>query len=207
MKDWILQAVLGREEENIEGQFETKDARCGQKRKMQEIEKTIVPTHRVYLHRQTTERVAIGPEEWELIPVGHNMPPAVILENIARVYRDIGDQWSALTWWLCRIHESSVLSAMPILGYANYVLVLENEYVNLGRRPHGLMELVCGDDSYLFPTVLPEWLNWPLLQAFLEPISHCNHFGMGTMGFYNGDRLSQRLVQCNSGFFVQVHYC
>ena len=134
------------------------------------------------------------------------MPPAVILEDIARVYRDIGDQWSALTWWLCRIHESSVLSAMPILGYANYVLVLENEYVNLGRRPHGLMELVCGDDSYLFPTVLPEWLNWPLLQAFLEPISHCNHFGMGMMGFYNGDRLSQRLVQCNSGFFVQVHY-
>ena len=160
----------------------------------------------VCLHRQTTERVAIGPEEWELIPVGHNMPPAVILEDIARVYRDIGDQWSALTWWLCRIHESSVLSAMPILGYANYVLVLENEYVNLGRRPHGLMELVCGDDSYLFPTVLPEWLNWPLLQAFLEPISHCNHFGMGMMGFYNGDRLSQRLVQCNSGFFVQVHY-
>ena len=92
----------------------------------------------VYLHRQTTERVATGPEEWELIPVGHNMPPAAILEDIARVYRDIGDQWSALTWWLYRIHESSVLSAMPILGYANYVLVLENEYVNLGRRPHGL---------------------------------------------------------------------
>ena len=48
MKDWMLQAVLGREEENIEGLFETKDARCGQKRKMQEMEKTIVPTHRVH---------------------------------------------------------------------------------------------------------------------------------------------------------------
>ena len=31
---------------------------------------------------------------------------------------------------------------MPILGYGKYVLVLENEYVNLGRRPHGLMELL-----------------------------------------------------------------
>ena len=59
------------------------------------------------------KKKATGPEEWELIPVGHNMPPAVILEDIARVYRDIGDHCSALTWWLCRIHESSVLSAMP----------------------------------------------------------------------------------------------
>ena len=160
----------------------------------------------VYLHRQTTERVAIAPDEWELIPVGHNISPAVILGDVARVYRDIGDQWSALTWWLCRIHESSVLSTMPILGYANYVLVLENDYVNLGRRPHGLIELVCGGNSHLFPTVLPEWLNWPLLQAFLEPISHCDHFGMGMVGYYNGERLSQRLQRCASGFFVQVHY-
>ncbi len=78
--------------------------------------------------------------------------------------------------------------------------------MNFGRRPHGLIELVCGDDSFLFPTCLPEWLNWPLLQAFLEPISHCDHFGMGMMDFCNGDRLSQRLVQCGSGFFVQVYY-
>ena len=160
----------------------------------------------VYVHRQTTERFAIAPDEWELIPVGHNIPPAVILEDVARVYRDIGDQWRALTWWLCRVHEPSGLSTMPMLRYANYVLVLENDYVNLDRRPHGLLELVCGGDSYLFPTVLPEWLNWPLLQAFLEPISHCNHFGMGMVGYYNGERLSQRLQQCGSGFFVQVHY-
>ena len=44
----------------------------------------------VYVHRQTTERFAIAPDEWELIPVGHNIPPAVILEDVPRVYRDIG---------------------------------------------------------------------------------------------------------------------
>ena len=63
-------------------------------------------------------------------------------------------------------------SLQPILGYINYVLVLENDYVNFGNRSHGLVELVFGDDSYVFLTCLPEWLNWPLLQAFLEPISH-----------------------------------
>ena len=34
----------------------------------------------------------------------------------------------------------------------------------------------------------------------LQPLWH------GYDGLYNGDRLSQRLVQCNSGFFVQVYY-
>ena len=114
---------------------------------------TIQGDNAVYVHRQTTERFAIAPDSWDLIPVGHDAPPAVILEDVARGYRDIGDQWRVLTWWLCRVHGSSALSAMPILGYANYVLVLENDYVNFGRRPHGLIELVCADDSFLFPTV------------------------------------------------------
>ena len=75
--------------------------------------------------------------------------------------------------------------------------------MNAGSRPHGLIELVFGDDSFVFPTCLPEWL---LLQAFLEPISHRDHFGIGMLGFINGDRLRQHLVQCCNGFFVQVHY-
>ena len=29
---------------------------------------------------------------------------------------------------------------------------------------------------------------------------------MGMVGYYNGERLSQRLQRCASGFFVQVHY-
>ena len=147
----------------------------------------------VYVHRQTTERFAIAPDSWDQKPVGHDAFPAEILEDIAMLYLDIRDQWRVLTWWLCRVHRSSTLSAQPTLGYTNYVLVLENDFENFGRRPHGLIELVCGDDSFLFPTCLPEWLNWPLLQVFLEPITHRDHFGIGMMGFCNGDRLSQRL--------------
>ena len=44
----------------------------------------------VYVHRQTTERFAIAPDAWDLIPVGHDAPPTVILEDVARV-RDIGE--------------------------------------------------------------------------------------------------------------------
>ncbi len=53
-------------------------------------------------------------------------------------------------------------------------------------------------------TCLPRWLNWPLLLAFLEPITHRGHFGVQMMGFLNGDRLDRRLVLCNAGFFIHV---
>ena len=86
------------------------------------------------------------------------------------------------------------------------MLVLESDYVDADRRPHGLIELVCGEDSFIFPTCLPWWLNWPLLQAFLEPISPRDHFGIWMQGYCNGNRLCQRLVRCGNGFFVQVHY-
>ena len=116
-----------------------------------------------------TDKPLKGLDEWELIPVGHNIPPALILEDVARVYRDIGDQWRALTWWLSRVHESSGLSTMLMLRYANHVLVLENDYVNLGRRPHGLLELVCGGDSHLFLRFFRSGLTGPYYKLSWNP--------------------------------------
>ena len=152
----------------------------------------------VYVHRQTTSRFAI--------PVGHNVLPEEILDDIARWYNDIHDRWKDITWWLCRVHSSSMSSRLPILGYTNYVLVHENDYLAADMRPHGLIELVFGADLFLFPTFLPRWINWPILQTFLEPISSRAHFGISMHGFYNGRRLCQRLVRCANGFFIQVHY-
>ena len=74
----------------------------------------------VYVHRQTTERFAMAPHSWDPIPVGHNVLPAEILEDIARWYNDIQDQWREITWWLCRVHSSSTLSAQPILGHSRF---------------------------------------------------------------------------------------
>ena len=53
----------------------------------------------------------------------------------------------------------------------------EGLYEAFGYRPHGLVELVFGSNSHVFATCLPRWLNWPLLLAFLEPITHTGHFG------------------------------
>ena len=48
MKEWMLEAVAAREERNQEGIFEMKEPPCGQKRKMHDMENTIVATHRVH---------------------------------------------------------------------------------------------------------------------------------------------------------------
>ncbi len=47
----------------------------------------------VYVHRQTTSRFAIAPVTWDPIPVGHNVLPEEILDDIARWYNDIHDRW------------------------------------------------------------------------------------------------------------------
>ena len=47
-------------------------------------------------------------------------------------------------------------------------------------------------------------MNWPIVRAFLEPITHSGHFGIQMMGLLNGVSLDRRLVRCYDGFFVQV---
>ena len=47
-------------------------------------------------------------------------------------------------------------------------------------------------------------MNWPIVRAFLEPITHSGHFGIQMKGLLNGESLNRRLVRCYDGFFVQV---
>ena len=144
------------------------------------------PNERViYVHR----RFAIAPHTWDPIPVSHNWVPGEILEDIARWYNDIFDRWEDISWWLCRVHSSS----MALLASANYVLVHENDFLLADQRPHGLIELVFSENKFLFPTFLPKWINWPILQAFLEPMSPSTHFGITMYGLCDGARLDHRL--------------
>ena len=162
----------------------------------------------VVVHRQTTARFAIAPVTWDDIPVDHDSFPDEILHDIARWYNDIFDNWEEIVWWLCRVHDSSRASSLPVLACTNYVLVRENhnDFLAADMRPHGLIELVFGGDQFLFPTFLPRWINWPILQTFLAPISPRAHFGITMFGSYNGNPLSHRLVRCANGFYIQVHY-
>ena len=113
----------------------------------------------VVVHRQTTARFAIAPVTWDDSLVGHDWLPDEILHDIARWYNDIFDNWEDIVWWLCRVHDSSRASILPVLACTNYVLVRENDFLAADMRPHGLIELVFGGDQFLFPPFLPKWIN------------------------------------------------
>ena len=151
----------------------------------------------VYIHHQTTQRMAISHESWEPISVSREELPELILEDIALFFADIYVQWREVSWWVCRIHHTSAASALPILSAPNYVVVTERDYEAFGHRPYGLVELVIfGRNSHVFATCLPRWMNWPIVRAFLEPITHSGHFGIQMMGLLNGVSLDRRLVRC-----------
>ena len=162
----------------------------------------------IYVHRMPHSSIALASHSWESCVVGHNWVPDQILSDIARYHDDILI-WPVgryISWWLCRIHRSSMASRNPILSGVNYVLVHGDDFLYTDQRPQGLMELVFGDDQFLFPTLLPRWLNWPILQAFLAPMCPSSHFGISMYGLLDGIRLGHRLVACWSGFFIQVHF-
>ena len=163
-----------------------------------------VKSHLVYIHRQTTQRMAISHESWEPISVSREELPELILEDIALFFADIYVQWREVSWWVCRIHHTSATSALPILSSPNYVVVTAMDYEVFGHRPFGLVELVFGRNSHVFATCLPRWMSWPIVRAFLEPITHTSHFDIQMRGLLNGESLDRQLVRCYDGFFVQV---
>ena len=159
----------------------------------------------IVVHRQTSKRLALAPVTWDDIPVHYNMPPEAILSDIAHWYNDIRAKWEEVTWWLCRVHDSSRSSSQPVLAFTNYVLVQEDDFLAADMRPDGLVELVFGEDLVVFPTFLPWWVNLPILRSFLAPMVSCTHFGMALHGSYNGDSIGHRLIRCESGFFIRIH--
>ena len=168
------------------------------------LERPLHGENLVYIHRQTTQRVDVSHESWEPISVSREEFPELISEDIALFYADIYVQWRDVTWWVCRIHHTSAASALPVLSAPNYVVVTERDYEAFFHRPFGLVELVIGRSSHVFATCLPRWMNWPILQAFLEPITHSGHYGIQMTGLLNGVSLDRQLVRCYNGFFVQV---
>ena len=115
--------------------------------------------------------------------------PELILEDIALFFADIYVQWREVSWWVCRIHHTFATSALPILSAPNYVVVTERDYEAFGHRPFGLVELVLGRNSHVFATCLPRWMNWPIVRAFLEPITHSGHFDIQMRGLYSMGRV------------------
>ena len=101
---------------------------------------------------------------------------------------------------LLTLHEDSRDRS---LMHPCYVLIHADDYWAFNQRPHGLIELVLGDRDLSFPCVLPQMINFPILQTFLAPLVP-EALACISLNRHNGAALDFRLVSCFDGFFVQV---
>ena len=89
-------------------------------------------------------------------------------------------------------------------GHPCYALIHVDDYWAFNHRPHGLLELVLGSRELSFPCVLPQMINFPVLQAFLAPLLPQGLSCLSLQMWHNGAAVDFRLVNCFHGFFVQV---
>ena len=95
--------------------------------------------------------------------------PEPILEEIASHFEDLADLVQFEPWRLLTIDTSRGRSRNRELHHPCYILVDFCAFRSFGLRPHGLIEVVLGQEEFSFPTVLPMAVNVVVLGDFLAP--------------------------------------
>ena len=93
-----------------------------------------------------------------------DLSPDQLLGAIAGQYPDLRDTWADGGWQLCAIDATRGHSRDRSLMHPCYILVQVDDYWAFNHRPHGLLELVLGSRDLSFPCVLPQMINFPVLQ-------------------------------------------
>ena len=105
-------------------------------------------------------------------------------------------------WRLIPIDTSRGMSRNRELHHPCYMLVDFRAFRSFGLRPHGVMEVVLGQEEFSFPTVLPVAVNVVSLGEFLAPWLLTGLPGLQC--WINGDLVGLALIACQEGFFLQV---
>ena len=133
-----------------------------------------------------------------------NLSPDQVLSAIAGHFPDLRDRWAEATWHVATIDITRGHSRDRSLMHPCYVLIHADDYWAFNQRPHGLVELVLGDRDLSFPCILPQMINFPIVQAFLAPLVPGGLDCVTIDVWHNGAALDFSLVNCFDGFFVQV---
>ena len=130
--------------------------------------------------------------------------PEPLLAAIASHFTDLADPAQCEPWRLISIDTSRGRSRNRELYYPCYMLVDFCAFRSFGLRPHGVIEVVLGQEEFSFPTVLPITINVVLLGEFLAPLLLTGLPGLQWQAWINGELLGLALVACREGFFLQV---
>ena len=90
-----------------------------------------------------------------------------LLAAIASHFEDLVDPAQFEPWRLISIDTSRGRSRNRELHYPCYMLVDFCAFRSFGLRPHGVIEVVLGQEEFSFPTVLPIIVNVVSLGEFL----------------------------------------
>ena len=82
-----------------------------------------------------------------------------ILSAIASRFEDLADPVQVEPWRLIPIDTSRGMSRNRELHHPCYMLVDFRAFRSFGLRPHGVMEVVLGQEEFSFPTILPIAVN------------------------------------------------
>ena len=142
---------------------------------------------------------------WIRITATHDLWPDELVDDLTFWYEDLRHQWPQVGWWVTRVHTSSASSRLPLFQSVNYVLISEEDFRTYEERPHGVLEFGF-EEPQLCTTVLPRFINWPILAAFLSPLWVGMQAETTAWAFLNGEALTHHLVECHSGFYLRVFW-
>ena len=83
-------------------------------------------------------------------------------------------------------------------------MVTHDDFASFEQRPHGLMEVIIPGDSWLFGTVLPWRVNWPILREFIAPWCPLGMIVDRIEFLLCGVLLTEQVVECWHGFYARV---
>ena len=157
----------------------------------------------IFIYRVCTSLRLATPSRAQVLSHA-NLSPEQLLAAIAGQFSDLRDTWAEGGWHLAAIDATRGHSRDRSLMHPCYVLIHSDDYWAFNQTPRGLVELVLGNRDLSFPCVLPQMINFPVIQAFLAPLIPRELTCLTLHVWHNGAALDYRLVNCFDGFFVQV---
>ena len=129
--------------------------------------------------------------------------PFQTLEQIIEEWWDLEIEEHDQSWMLTAVNRACTWSPNKDLAHPAYVLTRKGDPFHL-LRPHGVFEVVWGHRQWVTAIALPKWINnYHCLGLFTHV---CGPILASSCAMWCDDtRLSEELIECHIGSFVQVH--
>ena len=157
----------------------------------------------IFIYRAPVQLGGPSPSRVQLMATTGSSPEP-LLSALASHFEDLADPAQFEPWRLISIDTSRGRSRNRELHHPCYMLVDFRSFRSFGLRPHGVIEVVLGQEEFSFPTVLPTAVNVVSLGEFLAPWLLTGLPGLQWQAWINGDLMGLALVACPEGFFLQV---